>query len=93
MQWLALLVLNISFNFQIKPDHPDWLSCPGQEVRDLSISHPFKLDSACGTPEYTTYTIGFKDCLDYIFYQVKFSSFFWWHLVVFIDSNAHLYEI
>jgi hypothetical protein len=59
------------YTFQISSDHPDWLSCPGQEVRDLSISQPFKLDSACGTPEFTTYTIGFKDCLDYIFYQVN----------------------
>ena len=27
------------------------------------------MDSACGTPKYTNYTIGFKDCLDYIYYQ------------------------
>ena len=27
------------------------------------------MDSACGTPKYTTYTVGFKDCLDYIYYQ------------------------
>lgn len=25
--------------------------------------------SACGTPKYTNYTVGFKDCLDYIFYE------------------------
>jgi 2',5'-phosphodiesterase len=28
------------------------------------------MDSACGTPEFTTYTIGFKDCLDYIFIDI-----------------------
>ena len=27
------------------------------------------MESACGTPKYTTYTVGFKDCLDYIYYQ------------------------
>ena len=27
------------------------------------------MDSACGTPKYTNYTAGFKDCLDYIYYQ------------------------
>lgn len=25
--------------------------------------------SACGTPTYTNYTQGFKECIDYIFYQ------------------------
>lgn len=27
------------------------------------------MGSACGTPQYTNYTVGFADCLDYIFYQ------------------------
>ena len=36
---------------------------------NLTISHPFHMDSACGTPKYTNYTIKFKDCLDYIFYD------------------------
>lgn len=25
--------------------------------------------SACGTPQFTNYTVGFKECLDYIFIQ------------------------
>eukprot|EP00088_Acartia_fossae_P009765 TRINITY_DN14796_c0_g1_i1.p1 TRINITY_DN14796_c0_g1~~TRINITY_DN14796_c0_g1_i1.p1 ORF type:complete len:562 (-),score=113.78 TRINITY_DN14796_c0_g1_i1:360-2045(-) len=54
---------------RISEGHPDWSSCPGEEVTGLSISHPFSLDSAAGTPQYTNYTVGFKDCLDYIFYD------------------------
>ena len=27
------------------------------------------MDSACGTPKYTNYTLGFQDCIDYIFYE------------------------
>lgn len=62
-------VLELMRTRLIETDHPDWSSCPVQEVRGLRLEHPFNLDTACGTPEFTTYTIGFKDCLDYIFYQ------------------------
>ena len=50
-------------------DHMDWKSAEGEEVKNFQIKHPFNMDSACGTPVYTNYTIGFKDCLDYIFYE------------------------
>ena len=53
----------------IGDDHADWRSCPGEEVNGLSIRHSLSMESACGTPEYTTYTKGFSDCIDYIFYQ------------------------
>lgn len=33
------------------------------------MTHPFELASACGTPKYTNFTVGFADCLDYIFYE------------------------
>uniref|UniRef100_A0A8C0VWX9 Phosphodiesterase 12 n=1 Tax=Cyanistes caeruleus TaxID=156563 RepID=A0A8C0VWX9_CYACU len=33
----------------------------------MSLSHPFKLLSACGEPAYTNYVGGFHGCLDYIF--------------------------
>lgn len=35
----------------------------------MELTQPFNLDSACGTPKYTNYTVGFADCLDYIFYD------------------------
>lgn len=54
---------------QVGPDHADWSSTEGEHVKGLAIKHPFNMDSACGTPKYTTYTITFKDCLDYIFYD------------------------
>ena len=41
----------------------------GEHVKNLRIEHGLNMDSACGTPKYTNYTIGFKDCLDYIYYQ------------------------
>lgn len=42
---------------------------PEEEVKDLSLSQPYNLESACGTPKYTNYTVGFADCLDYIYFQ------------------------
>uniref|UniRef100_A0A8C9MK68 Phosphodiesterase 12 n=1 Tax=Serinus canaria TaxID=9135 RepID=A0A8C9MK68_SERCA len=33
----------------------------------MTLSHPFKLLSACGEPAYTNYVGGFHGCLDYIF--------------------------
>ncbi|KAF8774889.1 2' like protein [Argiope bruennichi] len=36
---------------------------------DTVLEHNLRLDSACGTPEYTNYTAEFKGCLDYIFYN------------------------
>lgn len=38
-------------------------------MQDLELKQEFKLASACGTPKYTNYTVGFADCLDYIYYQ------------------------
>ena len=55
----------------ISDEHPDWSSCKGEEVKGVSVHHKFKLDSACGTPKYTTYTKAFSDCIDYIFYPTE----------------------
>lgn len=38
-------------------------------MKGLSLSHELHMESACGTPKYTNFTVGFADCLDYIFYQ------------------------
>jgi 2',5'-phosphodiesterase len=62
-------VVELMTKGHIGEDHADWSSCPGQEVSGLSVKHPFSMASACGTPKYTNFTQGFKDCLDYIFYQ------------------------
>lgn len=35
----------------------------------MSLKQDIQLDSACGTPQYTNFTEGFADCLDYIFYE------------------------
>jgi len=53
----------------IKENHTDWCSAEGEHVQNLQIEHKLNMESACGTPKYTTYTVGFKDCLDYIYYQ------------------------
>ncbi|KAF5299981.1 hypothetical protein FQA39_LY11354 [Lamprigera yunnana] len=37
--------------------------------KTLCLHHSFKFGSAYGTPKYTNYTIDFKGCLDYIFYD------------------------
>jgi len=50
-------------------DHTDWSSYPPEKITDLELKHSFNLESAAGTPQYTNYVNGFKDCLDYIFYD------------------------
>lgn len=47
----------------------DWSSNTEQAVRCVSLNQPLKMRSACGTPEFTNYTVGFQACLDYIFFQ------------------------
>ncbi|KAF5303450.1 hypothetical protein FQA39_LY19027 [Lamprigera yunnana] len=37
--------------------------------KTICLRHPFKFGCAYGTPKYTKYTIDFKGCLDYIFYD------------------------
>ncbi|NWU96212.1 PDE12 phosphodiesterase, partial [Upupa epops] len=51
----------------IAEDHEDWTSNGEEERCNMSLSHPFKLLSACGEPAYTNYVGGFHGCLDYIF--------------------------
>ena len=54
---------------KVGEDHLDWRSCVGQEVKGISLDSSTLFFSAAGTPKYTNYTIGFKDCLDYIFLE------------------------
>jgi len=49
----------------------DWESNKDEAVTNFSIEQPFELASACGTPEFTNFTAGFRDCLDYIFYNTN----------------------
>jgi 2',5'-phosphodiesterase len=53
----------------IGENHPDWRSQEGEEVSGLALKMEKKFISSCGTPKYTNYTHGFKDCLDYIFIE------------------------
>lgn len=53
----------------VPEDFPDWKSKEDEAVTGLTLSQPFSIASACGTPKYTNYTVGFADCLDYIYYQ------------------------
>jgi len=54
---------------KIGDDHLDWRSQEGEEVVGLRLEHQPKFVSAAGTPKFTNYTQGFKDCLDYIFIE------------------------
>ncbi|XP_007500023.2 2',5'-phosphodiesterase 12 [Monodelphis domestica] len=51
----------------VSADHEDWASNGEEERCNMSLSHPFRLKSACGEPAYTNYVGGFHGCLDYIF--------------------------
>ncbi|XP_078065718.1 2',5'-phosphodiesterase 12 [Mustelus asterias] len=55
----------------ISADHPDWTSNGEEERCSMSLTHPFKLKSACGEPTYTNYVGGFQGCLDYIFMDMN----------------------
>jgi 2',5'-phosphodiesterase len=40
-----------------------------EAVRNVTLSQPFNMKSAYGTSlPYTNFTIGFKECIDWIFY-------------------------
>lgn len=45
------------------------LTDPEEWIKDIELSHPFKIGNATGTA-LTNYTAGFKECLDYIYYQM-----------------------
>ncbi|KAH8281902.1 hypothetical protein KR054_003969 [Drosophila jambulina] len=53
----------------VDKDFVDWRSNAEQAVSDVELTQPFKMASACGTPEFTNFTTLFAACLDYIFYQ------------------------
>ncbi|XP_044752653.1 2',5'-phosphodiesterase 12 [Coccinella septempunctata] len=53
----------------VPDDFIDFSSNKDEEVKNLELRQNIPLDSACGTPQYTNFTSGFADCLDYIFYQ------------------------
>ncbi|XP_014358348.2 2',5'-phosphodiesterase 12 isoform X1 [Papilio machaon] len=54
----------------IAPDSlPDWQSNANEKISDLCLTNDLLLGSACGTPPFTNFTVGFADCLDYIFYD------------------------
>lgn len=42
-----------------------------QAVTGVTLTQPFGIASAYGTPQYTNYTVGFAACLDYIFYETS----------------------
>uniref|UniRef100_A0AAG5DVT2 2',5'-phosphodiesterase 12 n=1 Tax=Anopheles atroparvus TaxID=41427 RepID=A0AAG5DVT2_ANOAO len=53
----------------VGPDFVDWESNKEEAVKNVSLEQPFAMDSACGCPKFTNYTVGFTECIDYIFYQ------------------------
>lgn len=53
----------------VPEDFIDWRSNKEQAVTGVNLAQPFNMQSACGTPDFTNYTVGFQACLDYIFYQ------------------------
>ncbi|KAK0179659.1 hypothetical protein PV327_005391 [Microctonus hyperodae] len=54
---------------RIPEDHKDWNSNQSEKVDGVSLVHDLSIASACGTPEYTNFTVEFADCLDYIYYE------------------------
>lgn len=46
-----------------------FLAGPEEAVKDVRLNQEFNMKSAYGTPRCTTWTLGFVECIDYIFYQ------------------------
>ncbi|XP_058063253.1 2',5'-phosphodiesterase 12 [Anopheles bellator] len=55
----------------VGPDMPDWQSNELEAVQNVSLAQPFQMGSACGCPKFTNYTLGFTECIDYIFFQTS----------------------
>ena len=57
----------------VESDCSDWTADSSDRHPALSkgfrLLNPFVFASACGTPEYTNFPVGFQGCLDYIFYE------------------------
>ena len=62
-------VLQLMTQAKVDENHLDWKSREGEEVNGVSLDSGTLFFSAAGTPKYTNYTAGFKDCLDYIFVE------------------------
>ena len=62
-------VLQLMTQGKVDEKHLDWKSRKGEEVEGISLDSSTLFFSAAGTPKYTNYTEGFKDCLDYIFLE------------------------
>ena len=62
-------VLQLMTQGKVDENHLDWKSREGEEVKGISLNSNALFFSAAGTPKYTNYTAGFKDCLDYIFME------------------------
>ncbi|KAK9879423.1 hypothetical protein WA026_006490 [Henosepilachna vigintioctopunctata] len=55
----------------VPEDFIDYKSNAEEAVKNLKLEQNIPLASACGTPQFTNFTSGFADCLDYIFYQTN----------------------
>nr|CAI5857366.1 unnamed protein product [Callosobruchus analis] len=56
---------------EVSKDCIDYQSNKEEAIQDVEFRQGMKLSSACGTPEYTNFTAGFADCLDYIYYDTE----------------------
>ncbi|KAK6619211.1 hypothetical protein RUM44_003593 [Polyplax serrata] len=55
----------------VSQDVSDWESNIEEKIENVSFSHSLAMESACGAPEFTNYTEGFKACLDYIYFEAN----------------------
>ncbi|XP_018497694.1 2',5'-phosphodiesterase 12 [Galendromus occidentalis] len=53
----------------VPKDSLDWISVPEEKISGVVAKIERCMKSACGTPEFTNYTVEFKACLDYIFHS------------------------
>lgn len=60
-EWLSIAnILNVQL-----------VSDAEEAVTNVTLQQPYDIRSAYNNPKYTNYTVGFADCLDYIFYETN----------------------
>lgn len=53
----------------LKQTNKNLLPDAEEAAKNVTLSQPFNLLSACGTPQFTNFTAGFTECIDYIWFQ------------------------
>ena len=75
---------NFFIEGKLDQDHPDWNSCAGEKVENLSLSHNFRLDTATGTPKERLH----EEYLNTFFWHLEVDQC-WRGIIIFITVTEY----